>query len=69
MIALGLHLFHGVYSMTNSVGLNHPRINPYRRRFAALFTAVIVVGNISFPLAVMAGLVKEPPAAAQSAAR
>jgi succinate dehydrogenase / fumarate reductase cytochrome b subunit len=59
MFALGLHLYHGVYSATQSVGLNHPRINSYRRGFAALFTAVIVVANISFPVAVMAGLVKE----------
>jgi succinate dehydrogenase / fumarate reductase, cytochrome b subunit len=69
MIALGLHLFHGIYSMTNSVGLNHPQINPYRRRFAALFTVVIVAGNISFPLAVLAGLVREQPSAAHSATR
>lgn len=64
MLALGLHLYHGVYSATQSVGVNHPRINTYRRGFAALFTAVIVVANISFPLAVMAGLVKEHPKAA-----
>ena len=64
MLALGLHLYHGVYSATQSVGLNHAQINSYRRGFAALFTAVIVVANISFPLAVLAGLVKEHPQAA-----
>ena len=63
MLALALHLYHGVYSMTQSVGLNHPRTNAYRRRFAAVFTAVVVVANISFPLAVLAGFVKEHPAA------
>ena len=66
MLALGLHLYHGVYSMTQSVGLNHPQINVYRRRFAATFTAIVVVANISFPLAVMAGLVQEhTPASAR----
>jgi succinate dehydrogenase / fumarate reductase cytochrome b subunit len=71
MLALALHLYHGVYSMTQSVGLNHPRINAQRRRFAALFTAVVVVANISFPIAVMAGLVKEhaPSAARLEAGR
>ena len=64
MIALGLHLYHGVYSMTQSVGLNHPRTNAYRRKFAAIFTAVVVIANISFPLAVLAGFVTEHPAAA-----
>jgi succinate dehydrogenase / fumarate reductase cytochrome b subunit len=63
MLALALHLYHGVYSMTQSVGLNHPQINSYRRGFAALFTTVVVVANISFPLAVLAGIVKERPAA------
>jgi succinate dehydrogenase / fumarate reductase cytochrome b subunit len=58
MLALGLHLYHGVYSMTNSVGLNHPQINGYRRGAAALFTAIIVVANISFPVAVLAGIVR-----------
>lgn len=66
MLALGLHLYHGVYSATQSVGLNHPQINDYRRRFAATFTAIIVVANISFPLAVLSGFVKEqPPATAR----
>lgn len=64
MLALGLHLYHGIYSMTQSVGLNHPQTNAHRRRFAAAFTGLIVVANISFPLAVMAGLVQEQPKAA-----
>jgi succinate dehydrogenase / fumarate reductase cytochrome b subunit len=58
MLALGLHLYHGVYSMTNSVGLNHPQINRYRRTFAAVFTAAIVLGNISMPIAVLAGVIR-----------
>jgi succinate dehydrogenase / fumarate reductase, cytochrome b subunit len=59
MLALGLHLYHGAYSMFQSVGANHPQINARRRTFATLFAVVIVVGNISFPIAVMAGLVQE----------
>jgi succinate dehydrogenase / fumarate reductase cytochrome b subunit len=58
MLALGLHLYHGVYSMLQSVGVNHPSLNRWRRTAATVFAAVIVVGNISFPLAVMAGLVR-----------
>jgi succinate dehydrogenase / fumarate reductase cytochrome b subunit len=61
MLALGLHLYHGAYSMFQSVGANHPRINRARRTFATLFAIVIVLGNISFPIAVMAGLVRERP--------
>jgi succinate dehydrogenase / fumarate reductase cytochrome b subunit len=58
MLALGLHLYHGAYSMFQSVGANHPQINPLRRTFATVFALGIVVGNISFPIAVLAGLVR-----------
>lgn len=58
MLALGLHLRHGVWSMLQSLGLSHPRWNGLRGAFANLFALVVVVGNISMPVAVLAGLVK-----------
>jgi succinate dehydrogenase / fumarate reductase cytochrome b subunit len=57
-IALGIHLFHGVWSLFQSMGWNNPRFNQWRRQLAAGIAALIVVGNVSFPIAVMAGLVK-----------
>ena len=57
-IALGIHLFHGAWSLFQSIGSNSPRFNEWRRWFAAAFAAVIVVGNCSFPVAVMTGLVE-----------
>src|SRR5215216_1425957 len=56
-IALGIHLFHGAWSLFQSIGSNNPRFNEWRRWFAATFAAVIVVGNCAFPIAVMAGVV------------
>jgi succinate dehydrogenase / fumarate reductase cytochrome b subunit len=56
-IALGLHLFHGAWSMFQSLGLNNPKWNSWRRGFAAGFAAVVAVGNISFPIAVLTGVV------------
>lgn len=56
-LALGMHLYHGLWSMFQSLGWNHPRFNPWRRRFAQLFALVITLGNISFPVAVLSGLV------------
>ena len=38
-------------------GWNNPRFNRWRRGFATAFAAVIVVGNVSFPVAVLAGIV------------
>lgn len=57
-IALGFHLYHGLWSMFQSMGWNNPRFNSWRRVFATTFALVIAVGNISFPVAVLAGLVR-----------
>ena len=57
-ILLGIHLFHGAWSIFQSFGWNNPRFNKWRRGFATGFAALIVVGNVSFPVAVMAGIVK-----------
>ncbi|MFQ5802119.1 MAG: succinate dehydrogenase cytochrome b subunit [Candidatus Methylomirabilales bacterium] len=56
-LALGLHLYHGLWSLFQSLGWNHPRFNPWRRSFAIAFTWIITLGNISFPLAVLVGWV------------
>src|SRR3954454_2881410 len=52
-VALGVHLYHGAWSMFQSMGWTRPR----RREFAVVFAALIVLGNISFPLAVVFGVV------------
>lgn len=57
MLLLGMHLYHGIWSMFQSVGINHPRYTPFLKKFAAAATAFIVIGNISIPIAVMTGLV------------
>jgi succinate dehydrogenase / fumarate reductase cytochrome b subunit len=56
-IALGLHLFHGAWSMFQSLGLNNPRWNSWRRGFATGFAALIAAMNIMFPVSVLTGLV------------
>lgn len=56
-IALGIHLFHGVWSLFQSMGWNNPRFNKWRRQLATGFATLIVVGNVSFPIAVLAGIV------------
>ena len=56
-ILLGIHLFHGAWSIFQSFGWNNPRFNKWRRSFATGFAAIVVVGNVSFPVAVMAGII------------
>ena len=62
MLALGLHLYHGVWSLMQTLGLSHPRYNPLVHAFATLVTVVVVAGNILMPVAVLAGWLEEPPA-------
>jgi len=57
-IALGLHLYHGLWSMFQSMGWNHPKFNRWRRNFATAFAVIIGIGNISFPIAILLGVVK-----------
>jgi succinate dehydrogenase / fumarate reductase cytochrome b subunit len=56
-LMLGLHLYHGLWSMFQSMGWNHPRFNSWRRIFATAFAVIITLGNISFPIAVLSGAV------------
>lgn len=56
-LALGLHLYHGAWSMFQSLGVNNPRFNRWRRYFAILFAGLITLANVSFPVAVLTGLV------------
>jgi succinate dehydrogenase / fumarate reductase cytochrome b subunit len=57
--ALAIHIYHGAWSMFQSLGINNPYINKIRRPFAAGFATIILVGNLSFPIAAMTGLIDE----------
>jgi len=57
-LALGLHLFHGVWAMFSSIGMTNPRFEGWRRNFATAFAVVITGANISFPLLVLTGFVR-----------
>ena len=59
-LALGVHLFHGAWSLFQSLGANNPRLNAARRYFAIGFTAVVIGLNLTFPVAVLAGVVSLP---------
>jgi len=56
-LLLGMHLYHGAWSLFQSLGLNHQRFNHWRRGFAILFAVVIALGNISIPIAVLTGVI------------
>jgi succinate dehydrogenase / fumarate reductase cytochrome b subunit len=59
-LALGVHLYHGAWSLFQSLGANNPRLNAARKYFAIGFTAVVIGLNLTFPIAVLAGVVSLP---------
>lgn len=58
-LLLAVHLYHGGWSMFQSLGWNNPKWNSWRRGFAIGLAVVIGVGNISIPIAVLTGVIAE----------
>jgi succinate dehydrogenase / fumarate reductase cytochrome b subunit len=56
--ALGMHLYHGIWSLTQSVGLDHPKYNKLRQRASLVGSAIIVVGFIVVPISVQTGVLQ-----------
>jgi succinate dehydrogenase / fumarate reductase, cytochrome b subunit len=57
-LLLGMHLYHGAYSLLQSLGLNHPRYNTGARRGARAFALIVTVGNVAMPLSVLFGIIR-----------
>jgi succinate dehydrogenase / fumarate reductase cytochrome b subunit len=53
MLMLALHLYHGVWSMCESLGVNYPKYNRLIRGVATILTVIVVVGFIAIPVAVL----------------
>ncbi|MGD0435612.1 MAG: succinate dehydrogenase, partial [Bryobacteraceae bacterium] len=58
MVLLCTHLYHGLWSMFQSLGFYHPHRTPLLKRAAAAAAILIAAGNISIPVAVLARLVR-----------
>lgn len=59
MVALGLHLYHGTWSAMQTLGFGDGQRHELRwhRRLALGVALVVVLGNLSFPVAVLTGIV------------
>jgi len=55
--ALCLHLYHGVWSFFQTLGLSHPKYSHLRRPFAAGFAMVVFVGFLTPPTLVLTGVI------------
>ena len=56
-VALAIHLYHGTWSLFQSLGVNSPALNAARRGIAVTVAGVVLLGNLSFPIMVQAGLI------------
>jgi succinate dehydrogenase / fumarate reductase cytochrome b subunit len=57
MVILAMHLYHGIWSVFQSLGVSHPRYTPWLKRLSAGIAVLVAAGFISIPAAVLAGLV------------
>ncbi len=58
MAAVGLHLYHGVWSSGRSLGMSPPSPHPFRRQVALVLALLIWLGFTVIPIAVYAGVVR-----------
>jgi succinate dehydrogenase / fumarate reductase cytochrome b subunit len=58
MAAVGLHLYHGVWSSGRSLGMSPPSPHPLRRTGALALAVLIWLGFTVIPIAVYAGVVR-----------
>ena len=58
MLALGLHLWHGVWSFGRSMGVAKPSDNPLRRRVAPVLAVLLWLGFSAVPIAVLLGVIR-----------
>jgi succinate dehydrogenase / fumarate reductase cytochrome b subunit len=57
-IALGMHLYHGIWSLTQSVGADHPKYNALRQRASIVGTLLVVLGFVVVPISVQTGVLQ-----------
>jgi succinate dehydrogenase / fumarate reductase cytochrome b subunit len=57
MIALGLHIYHGSWSIFQTFGINNRRWDLLIRRSASVVAIVVFLGFVSVPLGVLTGAI------------
>jgi len=61
MVVLGLHLYHGAWSLFQSLGLDNPDRNRGLRRMAIVIAITLPLAFASVPIAFFSGSMKAPP--------
>lgn len=58
MAAVGLHLYHGIWSSGRSLGVSSPSPRPLRRQLALALSVIVWGGFAAIPIAVYAGVIR-----------
>jgi succinate dehydrogenase / fumarate reductase cytochrome b subunit len=58
MVSIGAHFWHGIWSVFQTLGLNHPAWNRTRTSLAVGLTVLVAGGFLSMPLAALFGLLR-----------
>jgi succinate dehydrogenase / fumarate reductase cytochrome b subunit len=58
MAAVGLHLYHGIWSSGRSLGVSGPSPHPLRRQLALALSVIVWAGFTVIPLAAYAGVIR-----------
>lgn len=58
MIALGLHLYHGLWGSLRTLGLSRPTAHPRRRRITGLIAILIYGGFTLIPIGILLGFAR-----------
>ncbi len=58
LVAVGLHLYHGIWSSGRSLGVSAPSPYPIRRQLALALSVIVWAGFTVIPLAVWAGVIR-----------
>jgi succinate dehydrogenase / fumarate reductase cytochrome b subunit len=56
-VAILFHLYHGIWSMFQTLGANHPKYSAMRRPLAVTLSILIFLAFISIPVAVLTGTI------------
>jgi len=58
MVAVGLHLYHGIWSSGRSLGMSSPSPHPLRRQLALALSVIVWAGFTVIPIAVYMGTIR-----------